>query len=173
MSPAPSAFVSVLMGSESDWPVMRHAIDALRAFGLRFEAKVVSAHRTPDATRDYVKDAEARGCQVFVAAAGMAAHLAGAVAAQTLRPVIGVPLAASLQGLDAMLSTAQMPSGVPVATMAVGKPGAVNAAWLAAQILALSDAELAARLVAARADAAERVARQDRAVRSQADSAAG
>ena len=163
-------FVSVLMGSASDWPVMQHAAEALRAFGLRCEVKVASAHRTPDATRDYVKDAERRGCQVYIAAAGMAAHLAGAVAAQTLRPVIGVPLAASLQGLDAVLSTVQMPGGVPVATMAIGKAGAVNAAWLAAQILALQDAGLAARLAASRAEAAAKVARQDQAVQEGAAS---
>ena len=168
MPPASSPFVSVLMGSESDWPVMQHAVAALRAFALRFEAKVASAHRAPDATRDYVVDAERRGCQVFIAAAGMAAHLAGAVAAHTLRPVIGVPLDVSLQGLDALLSTAQMPGGVPVATMAVGKAGAVNAAWLAAQVIALQDAALADRLAAARAEAAERVARQDRSVQRQA-----
>ncbi len=164
---APAPFVSVMMGSASDWPTMRLAVQQLQRLQVHCEWKVTSAHRTPDATRDYVLDAERRGCHVFVAAAGMAAHLAGAVAAQTARPVVGVPMDASLQGLDALLSTVQMPAGVPVATTAIGKAGAVNAAWLAAQMLALQDTDLAERLRAERGAAAERVADQDRSVHRQ------
>ena len=157
-------FVAVLMGSDSDLPVMETAISTLRELGIRVEAKVTSAHRTPVATHDYVKDAESRGCAVFIAAAGMAAHLAGAVAANTLRPVIGVPIANSLEGLDALLSTVQMPGGIPVATVAIGKAGAKNAAYLAAQMLALSDPELARRLVDDRAASAAAVAAKDAAL---------
>ena len=113
--------------------------------------KITSAHRTPQATHDYVKDADARGCGVFIAAAGLAAHLAGAMAGLTLKPVIGVPLdAGALRGMDALLSTVQMPGGIPVACVAIGKPGAKNAGYLAAQMLALGDAQLAARLRAER-----------------------
>lgn len=140
-------FVAVLMGSDSDLPVMEATLEVLRNFELRYEVRVSSAHRTPDATRAYVKDAEARGCAVFVAAAGMAAHLAGAVAALTTRPVIGVPIdAGPLSGLDALLSTVQMPGGIPVATVAIGKAGAKNAGYLAAQILALGDSALSDRI---------------------------
>jgi len=160
----PQVFVAVLMGSDSDLPVMETTISTLRELGIRVEAKVTSAHRTPVATHDYVKDAESRGCAVFIAAAGMAAHLAGAVAANTLRPVIGVPIANSLEGLDALLSTVQMPGGIPVATVAIGKAGAKNAAYLAAQMLALSDPELARRLVDDRAAAAAAVAAKDAAL---------
>jgi 5-(carboxyamino)imidazole ribonucleotide mutase len=160
----PQVFVAVLMGSDSDLPVMETAISTLRELGIRVEAKVTSAHRTPVATHDYVKDAESRGCAVFIAAAGMAAHLAGAVAANTLRPVIGVPIANSLEGLDALLSTVQMPGGIPVATVAIGKAGAKNAAYLAAQMLALSDPELARRLVEDRAASAAAVAAKDAAL---------
>jgi 5-(carboxyamino)imidazole ribonucleotide mutase len=151
-------FVAVLMGSDSDLPVMETAISTLKSLGIAVEARVSSAHRTPAATISYVKDAEARGCAVFIAAAGMAAHLAGAVAAHTLRPVIGVPIANSLEGLDALLSTVQMPGGIPVATVAIGKAGAKNAAYLAAQMLALSDSALAARLLEDRAASAAAVA---------------
>jgi 5-(carboxyamino)imidazole ribonucleotide mutase len=160
----PQVFVAVLMGSDSDLPVMETTISTLRELGIRVEAKVTSAHRTPVATHDYVKDAESRGCAVFIAAAGMAAHLAGAVAANTLRPVIGVPIANSLEGLDALLSTVQMPGGIPVATVAIGKAGAKNAAYLAAQMLALSDPELARRLVDDRAASAAAVAAKDAAL---------
>ena len=160
----PQVFVAVLMGSDSDLPVMETTISTLRELGIRVEAKVTSAHRTPVATHDYVKDAESRGCAVFIAAAGMAAHLAGAVAANTLRPVIGVPNANSLEGLDALLSTVQMPGGIPVATVAIGKAGAKNAAYLAAQMLALSDPELARRLVDDRAASAAAVAAKDAAL---------
>ena len=144
-------FVAVLMGSDSDFPVMESALDVLDAFGIRCEVRLRSAHRTPAATHDYVRDAEARGCAVFIAAAGMAAHLAGAVAALTVRPVIGVPVdAGPLRGEDALLSTVQMPGGIPVATVAIGKAGAKNAGYLAVQILAGADDALAAALRAER-----------------------
>ena len=144
-------FVAVMMGSESDFPVVEATLDVLEEFGVRYEVRVSSAHRTPDATRDYVLDAQARGCAVFIAAAGMAAHLAGAVAALTVRPVIGVPVdSGPLRGQDALLSTVQMPGGVPVATVAVGKSGAKNAGYLAAQILALADEALSRALAVER-----------------------
>jgi 5-(carboxyamino)imidazole ribonucleotide mutase len=144
-------FVSILMGSDSDWPVLQAATEILRQMQVTYEVRVHSAHRTPSETHAYVKDADARGCGVFIAAAGMAAHLAGTVAALTLKPVIGVPLAGGIMdGLDALLSTVQMPAGIPVATVAVGKAGARNAAHLACQILALGDAELAKRVRAER-----------------------
>jgi 5-(carboxyamino)imidazole ribonucleotide mutase len=139
-------FVAIVMGSDSDLPVMEASFDVLRAFGVNFEARITSAHRTPEATKTYIQDAEQRGCAVFIAAAGMAAHLAGAVSATTVKPVIGVPMNASLDGLDALLSTVQMPAGIPVASVAIGKAGAKNAAYLAAQILALSDEKLARQL---------------------------
>ncbi len=155
-------FVAVLMGSDSDLPVMQATLDVLSALEVRYEVKITSAHRTPQATHDYVGDAQQRGCAVFVAAAGLAAHLAGAVAGLTTRPVIGVPLdAGSLQGLDALLSTVQMPGGIPVACVAIGKPGARNAAYLAAQILALGDPGLATRVEADRRRNADSVARKD------------
>jgi 5-(carboxyamino)imidazole ribonucleotide mutase len=144
-------FVSILMGSDSDWPVLQAATEILEQMQVAYEVRVHSAHRTPTETHAYVKDADARGCGVFIAAAGMAAHLAGSVAALTLKPVIGVPLAGGIMdGLDALLSTVQMPAGIPVATVAVGKTGAKNAAHLACQILALGDAELAKRVRAER-----------------------
>ena len=155
-------FVAVLMGSDSDLPVLQATFEVLKTLKIPFEAKITSAHRTPEATLTYVKDADARGCAVFIAAAGLAAHLAGAVSAATLKPVIGIPLDASpLQGLDALLSTVMMPGGIPVATVAVGKPGARNAAYLAAQILALSDPELASRLQAERSANAAEVGAKD------------
>ncbi len=144
-------FVAVLMGSDSDLPILQSTMDVLESLQIPFEAKITSAHRTPAVTHAYVEGADARGCAVFIAAAGLAAHLAGTVAGLTLKPVIGVPLdAGPLQGMDALLSTVQMPGGIPVACVAVGKPGAKNAAYLAAQMLALSDADLAARLKADR-----------------------
>ena len=144
---ARTPFVAVLMGSDSDFPVMKSTLEVLDAFGVRYEVRVSSAHRTPDATRGYVADAEDRGCAVFIAAAGMAAHLAGAVAALTVRPVIGVPVdAGPLHGEDALLSTVQMPGGIPVATVAIGKAGAKNAGYLATQILAVADDSLASDL---------------------------
>ena len=141
------SFVAVLMGSDSDLPSMQATLAVLDKFGVAREVKVSSAHRTPAATHAYVKDADARGCKLFIAAAGLAAHLAGTIAALTVKPVIGVPMdAGPLNGIDALLSTVQMPGGVPVASMAIGKAGAVNAGYLAVQILALSDANLAQKL---------------------------
>lgn len=161
-------FVAILMGSDSDLPVMRATIDVLRTLEVPWEVKITSAHRTPDATHAYVKEAESRGCGVFVAAAGLAAHLAGTVAGLTVRPVIGVPMdAGPLQGMDALLSTVQMPGGIPVATVAIGKAGAKNAGYLAAQILAQGDPDLAARVTAERRANAEAVIAKDRAVREE------
>jgi 5-(carboxyamino)imidazole ribonucleotide mutase len=140
-----SPSVGILVGSKSDLPVMEKCTKRLEDLGVDHELEVLSAHRTPDAVAEYVASAPGRGIKVFICAAGMAAHLAGAVAARTNLPVIGIPIAAgTLGGFDALLSTVQMPSGVPVATVAVN--GAANAAVLAAQILALSDPELARRL---------------------------
>ena len=160
----PDTFVAVLMGSDSDLSVMESAIDTLTKLDIRFEVRVSSAHRTPEATHTYVKDADARGCGVFICAAGMAAHLAGAVAATTTRPVIGVPINSSLDGLDALLSTVQMPGGIPVATVAIGKVGAKNAAYLAGQILATADADLAGRIRRDRQENAQAVMAKDAAL---------
>ena len=163
-----SPFVAILMGSKSDLEAMRAGADVLEKFGIRHEIKISSAHRTPEATREYVEAAVERGCQVFIAGAGLAAHLAGAIAAHTTRPVIGVPMdAGPLQGMDALLSTVQMPSGVPVASVAIGRTGAKNAAYLAAQILALADDALAGRVAADRKADAERVQAQDRELQAQ------
>jgi 5-(carboxyamino)imidazole ribonucleotide mutase len=159
-------FVAILMGSDSDLDTMQSTIDTLTKLGITREVRVLSAHRTPDATHAFVKDADARGCAVFIAAAGMAAHLAGTVAALTLKPVIGVPMEGGpLKGQDALLSTVMMPGGIPVATVAIGKAGAKNAALLAAQILALSDKELAKRLADERKANAAEVTAKDKAVR--------
>jgi 5-(carboxyamino)imidazole ribonucleotide mutase len=138
--------VAVIMGSRSDWEMMEHAVETLAALEIPHEARVLSAHRTPDALEAYVADVETRGAQVFIAAAGGAAHLAGVVASRTLLPVLGVPMGTQLGGLDSLLSTVQMPAGIPVGTLAIGRAGAVNAALLAAAILARSDDELTARL---------------------------
>jgi 5-(carboxyamino)imidazole ribonucleotide mutase len=155
-------FVAVLMGSDSDLPVLQATFDVLEKLEIPFEAKISSAHRTPDITHAYVKDADERGCAVFIAAAGLAAHLAGAISAATLKPVIGIPLdAGPLQGMDSLLSTVMMPGGIPVATVAVGKAGAKNAAYLASQIMALSDPELAERIRAERQANAEGVVAKD------------
>lgn len=149
MSNESHPLVSVLTGSESDLPVVKKAEEALKALGIPCEVRVLSAHRTPDRVVAYVREAEARGVRIFIACAGLAAHLAGAVAANTLLPVIGVPLqAGTLGGLDALLSTVQMPSGVPVAT--VGIDNTRNAAFLAARILALTEPEVRHALETAR-----------------------
>ena len=162
---AETPFVAVLMGSDSDFPVIKSTLEVLDAFGVRYEVRVSSAHRTPAATRDYVLDAQDRGCAVFVAAAGMAAHLAGAVAALTVRPVIGVPVdAGPLHGEDALLSTVQMPGGIPVATVAIGKAGARNAGYLAAQILAVADDALASELRSERERIAADILRKNEAL---------
>ena len=144
-------FVAVLMGSDSDLPVMQGTLKVLKSFDIQYEVKITSAHRTPAATHQYVTDAERRGCAVFICAAGLAAHLAGAVAGITTHPVIGVPIdAGPLQGMDALLSTVQMPGGVPVASVAIGSAGAKNAGYLAAQMLAIGNPEMAAKVKAER-----------------------
>ncbi len=140
-------FVSIIIGSKSDYEVMKETASVLEKFGVLYELVISSAHRSPERTHQYVKNAENKGARVFIAGAGMAAHLAGAVAAQTIKPVIGVPMkGGAMDGMDAMLSTVQMPSGMPVATVAMGKAGAVNAAYLAMQILALEDNDLKVKL---------------------------
>lgn len=163
---SPTRFVAILMGSDSDLSTMQATADVLAQFGIRYELNIKSAHRTPAATQAYVLDAEARGCAVFIAAAGLAAHLAGFVAGHTLRPVIGVPMEGGpLQGMDALLSTVQMPGGVPVACTAIGKAGAKNAGYLAAQILSLDDPALAEALRAERQANAEKILEKDRQLR--------
>ena len=155
--------VAILMGSASDWDVMAPASNRLKAFGIEHEVRVTSAHRTPRQTASFVQKAPTRGIQVFVVGAGAAAHLAGAVAAHTTLPVIGVPLASSpLQGFDALLATVQMPKGIPVATTAIGSAGVENAAILAAQILALNDKPLARKLLAFRSEMEKNVAAANR-----------
>ncbi len=151
--PDPKPLVGVIMGSRSDWETMRQATDVLEQFGVAFEARVVSAHRTPDLMRDYANSAENRGLEVIIAGAGGAAHLPGMVAAQTLVPVIGVPVQSkALQGLDSLLSIVQMPGGVPVATMAIGTAGARNAGLLAVAMLAVTRPELRDKLRAFRVE---------------------
>lgn len=143
-----SALVAVVMGSSSDQPVMAECTRYLEYFGISFQGIVLSAHRNPEETAQFARQAQERGIKVIIAGAGMAAHLAGVIAANTTLPVIGVPLAGSeLHGVDALYSMVQMPSGVPVATMAIGKAGAINAAVLAAQILALEDPAIQQKLV--------------------------
>jgi phosphoribosylaminoimidazole carboxylase PurE protein len=155
--------VAILMGSDSDWSVMSTASERLGSFGVEHEAHVLSAHRSPEDTARFARDAKKRGLEVFICGAGAAAHLAGAVSAQTTLPVLGVPLDASgLGGLDALLATVQMPAGIPVGTLAIGKAGADNAAILAVQILALADDALAAKLDAHKASLAKGVAEKDR-----------
>ena len=149
------AFVSIIMGSKSDFSVMKHAALTLRKFGIESEILVASAHRTPEYTAKYVDEATEKGAIAFICGAGMAAHLAGAVAAKTVRPVIGVPLSASdLNGMDSLLSTVQMPSGIPVACVAIGKAGAINAAYLCVQMYAHTDSKLMDKLKADREEKA-------------------
>ncbi len=146
---------------------MQAAVDILKRLQIECEIKITSAHRTPSITQQFISDAEARGCQVFIAGAGLAAHLAGATAAHTIKPVIGVPIdAGPLKGLDALLSTVQMPGGVPVATVAIGESGAKNAGYLAAQILSLGDNELAERVKKDRAATAEKVQSQNQSLQA-------
>lgn len=148
-----AALVGILMGSDTDYPVMSEAAKTLEKFGIPYELEVVSAHRTPARAHEYATTALKRGLKVLIAAAGAAAHLAGVIAANTTLPVIGVPMGTStLNGLDALLSTVQMPGGIPVATMAIDKAGAVNSAIFAAEILALTDSAIAAKLVAHKQD---------------------
>ena len=152
--------VAVIMGSDSDWPVVKAACAQLRELDIPFEARILSAHRTPAAAADFARGAREAGFGVIICAAGMAAHLAGAFAANTVLPVIGIPMrGGALDGLDALLSTVQMPSGIPVAAVALN--GAKNAAVLAAEILAVSDEDLAARLEAQRRDMEAQIARKN------------
>ena len=153
--------VSVIMGSTSDLPTMRHASDILTDLGIQHEVRIVSAHRTPDMMADFAKEAKGRGIKVIIAGAGGAAHLPGMVAAHTILPVIGVPVESSaLNGLDSLLSIVQMPRGVPVGTVAIGRSGAVNAGLLAAQIVGLSDSDVQEKLSARRAEATAEVEAQ-------------
>jgi len=153
--------VGIVMGSKSDYETLLPAIEILRALEIPYEARVLSAHRTPDELSEYVSTAKARGLRVLIGAAGGAAHLAGVMASKTLLPVLGVPIAATpLNGMDSLLSIVQMPKGIPVGTLAIGKPGAGNAALLAAEILALSDGTLYERLAAWRAARAQDVLAQ-------------
>jgi 5-(carboxyamino)imidazole ribonucleotide mutase len=153
--------VGIIMGSQSDWPILKAAADMLDGLGVAYESRIVSAHRTPDRMADYAKTAAARGLKVIIAGAGGAAHLPGMVASMTTLPVLGVPVPSrALKGLDSLLSIAQMPGGVPVATFAIGEPGAKNAALHAAAILALSDGTLKKRLDAWRARQTKSVAQK-------------
>ena len=156
-------FVSIMMGSDSDLATVQATLDTLDTLEVPWEVKITSAHRTPHDPHEHVRDAEARGCSVYIAAAGLAAHLAGTVAGLTIKPVIGIPIEAGpLKGHDALLSTVQMPGGIPVACVAIGKAGAKNAAYLAAQIMATLDPNLADRLAAERSVNAESVRNKDR-----------
>ncbi|HIV55569.1 MAG TPA: 5-(carboxyamino)imidazole ribonucleotide mutase [Candidatus Anaerobiospirillum stercoravium] len=158
-------FAVVIMGSDSDLPLVKNTLDVLKSFDIKYEVRVASAHRTPDVVSNYVVDAERRGAAVFICAAGLAAHLAGAVAARTTRPVIGIPVdGGPLNGVDALYSTVMMPGGIPVATVAVGKAGAKNAGFLAAQIMAIADKALDEKVKANRAAAAQEVMDKDRAL---------
>ena len=166
--------VALLMGSASDWKHLRPAVAVLRELGLGFRVHVTSAHRTPQRTVELVRAAEQDGCQVFICAAGMAAHLAGVVAAHTVRPVLGVPLPGGvLDGVDALLSTVQMPGGVPVATFAVGPAGARNAAFFAAQVVAGRRPEVASALVAVRRAGADKVVEGEQQVRDELEREGG
>jgi 5-(carboxyamino)imidazole ribonucleotide mutase len=158
MTEAPHPLVGVIMGSKSDWDTMRHAAAILEQFAVRFEARVVSAHRTPELMREYAREAESRGLEVIIAGAGGAAHLPGMVASQTLVPVVGVPVQSkALHGLDSLLSIVQMPGGVPVATMAIGPAGAKNAGLFAVAMLAVRHPELRDQLRAFREEQEQQV----------------
>jgi 5-(carboxyamino)imidazole ribonucleotide mutase len=158
MTSAATPLVGILMGSKSDWETMRHVSETLAKFGVPSESRVLSAHRTPKETSEYVTSAAGRGIEVLVAGAGGAAHLAGVAAAHTTLPVLGIPMeSASLKGLDSLLSTVQMPGGIPVATFAIGKPGAVNAALFAVAVLAGKRPELSQKLARFRADQAAKI----------------
>jgi len=151
-------FVSIIIGSKSDYDVMKSCADTLETFAVQYELIISSAHRSPERTKAYIQEAEAKGAQVFIAAAGMAAHLAGVLASKTVKPVIGVPMSASaLSGIDALLSTVQMPAGMPVATVAIGKAGAINSAYLAMQIMALENEDLRIKLQEDRVAKAKKV----------------
>ena len=155
--PDAKSLVAILMGSKSDWETMNHCVKTLNELGVPNEAHVLSAHRTPEATTDFARNAADRGIRVIIAAAGGAAHLAGVIAAHTWLPVLGVPMSSKLNGLDSLLSTAQMPGGIPVGTLAIGEAGAKNAALLAAAILATSDDKIRSNLQAFRKKQTETV----------------
>ena len=155
--PESKPLVAIIMGSKSDWETMRYAVETLNDLGVSNEARVLSAHRTPDETADFARTAVDRGLRVIIAGAGGAAHLAAVIAAHTWLPVLGVPIQSKLQGLDSLLSTAQMPGGIPVGTLAIGEPGAKNAALLAAAILALSDKNIRKNVEAFRKKQSESV----------------
>lgn len=161
MSETGEVLVAVLMGSKSDWDTMSAASDLLTEFNIPCESKVLSAHRTPDQLVEYIEDAESRGCQVFIAGAGGAAHLAGVIASKTLKPVLGVPITSALNGLDSLLSTVQMPGGIPVGTLAIGKAGATNAALLAVAILGTSRPELFEKIAEYRKKRADKILGED------------
>ena len=162
-----STDVAIIMGSDSDLPIVEAIFPILESFGVNFTKNVMSAHRTPHEVMELIKTSENKGCKVFIAAAGMAAHLAGAVAAHSTRPVIGIPIeSGGMGGMDSLLSTAMMPPGVPVATVAVGKAGAKNSAILAVQILATSDAELSQKLHDYKNNMREEVLKKDKALNS-------
>ena len=163
-----SAQVAVIMGSKSDLPALKGAFETLRNFGIEFEARVISAHRTPDAAADFAKTAEQRGIKVIICAAGMAAHLAGVIAAHTILPVIGIPMASEpFSGWDALLAMVQMPPGIPVSTVTAGPAGAKNAALSAVAILALSDPELKGKLKEFRAAQTRKVEEADAALQQE------
>jgi len=157
MSESGEVLVVVIMGSKSDWDIMSGASDILGDFDIAHECRVLSAHRTPNELEAYVKDVEARGCQVFIGGAGGAAHLAGVLASKTLKPVLGVPIPSVLNGLDSLLSTVQMPSGIPVGTLAIGKAGATNAALLAVSIMGTSRPELLEKIADYRKKRADKI----------------
>jgi len=164
---SPQAVVGVVMGSDSDLPVMQRCLDTLKKFGIAYEVRVISAHRTPEIAHEYTTTAVSRGLKVIVAAAGMSAALGGVMAAGTTLPVIGVPMASGpLVGMDAALSTMQMPPGIPVACMAIDKAGATNAGIFAAEILALSSKRLATRLAAFKQEQAAKVVAKDKALKA-------
>ncbi|ACM64327.1 5-(carboxyamino)imidazole ribonucleotide mutase [Campylobacter lari] len=158
-------FVSILMGSKSDYDIVKEALGILEKFDVKYEVLITSAHRSPQRTQEYIKNAEEKGAKVFIAAAGMAAHLAGAVAAHTTKPVLGIPMPGSnLASMDSLFSTVQMPSGIPVATLAIGKAGAINAAYLAVQILAIEDESLAQKLLEDRQKQQEKLIQDSNAI---------
>jgi 5-(carboxyamino)imidazole ribonucleotide mutase len=161
MSPSSKPLVNILMGSKSDWEAMKNTTDTLDRFGVAYECRVLSAHRTPKEAVKYIEKAEARGVEVVIAAAGGAAHLAGVCASHTLLPVLGVPMESKLSGLDSLLSTVQMPAGIPVGTLAVGRSGSVNAALLAVAILALKRPELKKLLAKYRQEQAQKVLKEN------------
>ncbi|MDP8259342.1 MAG: 5-(carboxyamino)imidazole ribonucleotide mutase [Candidatus Aadella gelida] len=158
--------VSIIMGSDSDMPVMSQAGDTLKKFGVPYEVKILSAHRSPDKTASFAKSARGKGIKVIIAGAGGAAHLAGVVAAHTTLPVIGVPMETKLDGLDSLLSTVQMPSGIPVATVAVGKAGSINAAILAVEILGVGSAALVKKLEEHKSELVRKVDAKNRKIKN-------